>query len=1333
MTSQPSLPASDSSARLFRSATPALAFAALLLAAPLPLHGQVTVEVLSQADNFAPSPLRELRTAATRGGHFAHYGQTGIGGFAHHIVLWRDEAVAVRGARYDSALDLGHAAPGTGSTFSGLNDRVFVNASGQIAFTANTEDNSNFGFWAGAPGALQFVARHGSPAPGTNGNFLIGYPGNTFGELQSFTDSGQVALLAGIQYPVGTGLGLWAGMPGSLQLVAEQGSQAPGFPAGVTWDHLDGIVLNNAGQVGIYGRVTQDPPADTGLPSSSGYVLMTGPPGHLVPVVKAGDPAPGCEPFTFLGLSDEDYTLNASGQIAYVTGINTGKFGIVSSSTGLYIWSPGKGSELVLRSGYPGPGLNGDTVFGGFREPQFNAAGEIAVEAYTASGTESIWTGKPGRLRKVAMTNDVAPGTGGQLFGNFGDQQLLLSDSGQVAFRATYGPGGTLYPNNASQGLFATDKTGTLHFVGRIGAAIGSGPVLNNIELNTGNSSYGSGGRSDSGRSSYDRDGRLLFYATGHYNNPTTGNQHYQQFIYRATFPESAPLIPAIGQPQSVRGAIGGSAVFDVSALGSRPATYQWRRNGTPVANGTSAALSLTNLSINDRGAYTVVITNAQGSVTSAEAQLSFPPVLTSQPQDLQINADATAQLGVAASGPGTLAYAWQFKAATAADFSPLPSATGPTLTLANITAAQGGRYRVIVTNADGSTTSREAVVTVAAAGAPLVRRILIPGDVITGLSDRLTFGGAERATLNNAGEIALQARVANDSSGGKNGTYFRSVDGTYRFVTWQGFYPNLSDSGEFAQLNSRPITTIEQGSWHNMQPLARQNTTAPDGAGSYSNNGDYTLADDGTTAYRFGTHLGTGVFLGKPGATTALAFTSMAAPGLPAGVQFDSFIASPVINPSGTAAFWATLRGTGITADNDTSLWKGNATSRQRIVSEADLVPAAGAGVRVGDIGFTDFSQLDIGWNEAGHVAFATTLAGTGVTTANDKAILAGPPGALQVVAREGVANGHTFDFGSRNSAPFPIINRAGQVAFVAMVTPIGTSDYLESLWLWTPGPGGGTRQLIAREGQQAPGFPAGVVFDSDLLTRPYFACALNGSGQLAITASINGPGITYENNNDDVLYLTTPKGELKLVARSGNLIDLGGGEMRELGEFYGMALRSGGEDGRMRSLNEYGELIFPAPLRRNGSLALDDSIMMARLPAATGAFLPAYTAWASTAFPTGTPAALTAPDADADGDGLPNAIEYLAGTDPRTPSPSPETIRQLPDGSIRLTFPRRPGVPDGLEIIETTPELGGIWTPVPRRNITHTASGPGQPSTITVTLPAGADSAYVRLRVEF
>ena len=84
-----------------------------------------------------------------------------------------------------------------------------------------------------------------------------------------------------------------------------------------------------------------------------------------------------------------------------------------------------------------------------------------------------------------------------------------------------------------------------------------------------------------------------------------------------------APVITV--PPFSQKALVGNPVRFTVEAAGIQPLKYQWRFNGTsiPGASATSLNYNLPSAQLTNAGAYSVVVTNNYGSVTSSVAMLA--------------------------------------------------------------------------------------------------------------------------------------------------------------------------------------------------------------------------------------------------------------------------------------------------------------------------------------------------------------------------------------------------------------------------------------------------------------------------------------------------------------------------------------------------------------------------------------------------------------------------------------------------------------------------------------------------------------------------------------
>ena len=92
-------------------------------------------------------------------------------------------------------------------------------------------------------------------------------------------------------------------------------------------------------------------------------------------------------------------------------------------------------------------------------------------------------------------------------------------------------------------------------------------------------------------------------------------------------------------QPASQTVADGQTATFSVTASGSPPLTYEWRRNGTSISGATSASYTTPATAATDNGAlFTVTITDIAGNVTSNAAILTVGPAGQLSASTTQLN-----------------------------------------------------------------------------------------------------------------------------------------------------------------------------------------------------------------------------------------------------------------------------------------------------------------------------------------------------------------------------------------------------------------------------------------------------------------------------------------------------------------------------------------------------------------------------------------------------------------------------------------------------------------------------------------------------------------------
>lgn len=324
-----------------------------------------------------------------------------------------NSAVAGGGLTFQAVALSAQTAPGTGGRIFSFFYPPSIGSTGRVVFpgwvTGVTSNDE--GLWSGLPGSIQLVAREGSSAPGTTGVFGQ----NSWTGPSCVNSTGTVAFSASLTGPgidSTNNIGIWVGAPGAVALVARAGNPAPGTPAGVVFSGgmQNWLMLNDAGHIVFRANL-----AGPGVTSSNDAGIWAGLPGALVLVAREGDVAPGTGGvFDLFNYQFEAYpvpVINAAGEVVF-SGHHTG-------GRGIWRWSGGV-LELVARTNTNAPGTS--ALFEYLFDPWMNASGELVFKASLMgegvdfTNNNGIWAGVPGAVGLVVRKGSPAPGTNGLLF-----------------------------------------------------------------------------------------------------------------------------------------------------------------------------------------------------------------------------------------------------------------------------------------------------------------------------------------------------------------------------------------------------------------------------------------------------------------------------------------------------------------------------------------------------------------------------------------------------------------------------------------------------------------------------------------------------------------------------------------------------------------------------------------------------------------------------------------------------------------------------------------------------------------------------------------------------
>ena len=342
----------------------------------------------------------------------------------------------------------------------------------------------------------------------------------------------------------------------------------------------------------------------------------------------------------------------------------------------------------------------------------------------------------------------------------------------------------------------------------------------------------------------------------------------------------ASPVAPSItSQPGNKTVAAGQTATFSVTATGTSPLTYQWKRNGAVIGGATSASYTTPPTTTSDNGAqFTVTVTNSVSNVTSNAATLTVnvPPSITQQPTGRTANVGQTATFSVVATGTGTLTYQWNRNGAA------IGGATSASYTTpATTTSDNGAQFTVTVTDLVSSATSNAATLTVNA-----------PPSITAQPSSRTVSAGQTATfsvTATGTGPLTYQWQRSGITIGGAN---FASYTTPATVSSDSGAQFTVTVTNGFGTVTSNAATlTVNVAPTISTQPASQ--TVSVGQSATFS----VTASGTGTLAYQWRKN---GVAIG--GANSA-SYTTPAASSSDSGSSFTVLVSSNSGNVTSNAA----------------------------------------------------------------------------------------------------------------------------------------------------------------------------------------------------------------------------------------------------------------------------------------------------------------------------------------------------------------------------------------------------------------------------------------------
>ncbi len=351
----------------------------------------------------------------------------------------------------------------------------------------------------------------------------------------------------------------------------------------------------------------------------------------------------------------------------------------------------------------------------------------VAIAGGNISSLALIGSGPPGLQITSQPTNSYT------LYGQNGTFNVSVSSPAPVSYQWYFVPGnnsgqagayaesvgGFVYGAVVTNGGFGYGNIPKVSFAGGGGSGASGYGIVSNGVLVSINVTNAGGGYTSLPSVVIDPPNGYIFGQTNNTLTVSNANQNNLGNYYVVVSNSIASVASAVvdltllfvpsitNQPQDQLANAYGSATFEVGASGTAPLSYQWLANGSILSGATGSTLTFPSVTPPELGAYSVIVTNNYGSVTSSVANLYLYPYLKTPFTGVQTYWGQTNTLSVGAWGSGDLTYQWYFNGAA------IPGATSSNLVFSSIQFTNAGSYTVVVSSPYGSVTNAPASVVV--------------------------------------------------------------------------------------------------------------------------------------------------------------------------------------------------------------------------------------------------------------------------------------------------------------------------------------------------------------------------------------------------------------------------------------------------------------------------------------------------------------------------------------------------------------------------------------------------------------------------------------------